>query len=348
MKKRLIEFLTYLGIGQNAFERKVGLSIGYINKCTENMKIDTINKITSSYPELRFDWLMNGRGEMLYDDGIVDKFISMLRESYLSDSKLAYSFRVNEDKIKNYRNGKERPTPSEAEFLIPGLESIELNRKIRFDAFANLIDRDFIDIRMLEKEFGYSRGFLNNEENITQDVIDEYFYSFPDMLYIFNKEATNNVLHSKVNHLQKECLIALKNLNDSLREISSIKQMISKLKESTVEERERLLEELYFYSQTKTEIDVIEPLKRIFPFITTMRKLKKITVDDPDRLLDLFPSLFAVSSADEKQPSLRVASKASKLLRNPKTPERLKPAKIKSVAASALTQAPDKKKSPSI
>ena len=51
----------------------------------------------------------------------------------------------------------------------------------------------------------------------------------------------------------------------------------------------------------------------------------------------------AVSSADEKQPSPQVASKASKLLRTPKTPERLKPAKIKSVAASALAQAPDKK-----
>jgi len=37
--------------------------------------------------------------------------------------------------------------------------------------------------------------------------------------------------------------------------------------------------------------------------------------------------------------SKSVASKASKLLSNPKTP-----AKVKSVAASALSQAPDKKK----
>lgn len=37
--------------------------------------------------------------------------------------------------------------------------------------------------------------------------------------------------------------------------------------------------------------------------------------------------------------SPKVASKASKLLSNPKTP-----AAVKSVAASALTQAPDKKK----
>ena len=40
-----------------------------------------------------------------------------------------------------------------------------------------------------------------------------------------------------------------------------------------------------------------------------------------------------------EQTSAKVASKASKLLSNPKTP-----AKVKSVAASALTQAPDKKR----
>ena len=43
--------------------------------------------------------------------------------------------------------------------------------------------------------------------------------------------------------------------------------------------------------------------------------------------------------ARNEQTSKRVATKASKLLRDPKTPSN-----VKSVAASALTQAPDKKK----
>jgi len=43
--------------------------------------------------------------------------------------------------------------------------------------------------------------------------------------------------------------------------------------------------------------------------------------------------------AKNEQTSKRVASKAGKLLSNPKTPKI-----VKSVAASALTQAPDKKK----
>jgi hypothetical protein len=45
--------------------------------------------------------------------------------------------------------------------------------------------------------------------------------------------------------------------------------------------------------------------------------------------------------AQNEKTSARVASKASKLLRNPKSSEN-----VKSVAASALTQAPDRKKSP--
>ena len=43
--------------------------------------------------------------------------------------------------------------------------------------------------------------------------------------------------------------------------------------------------------------------------------------------------------AKNEQTSKKVATKASKLLSNPKTP-----ANVKSVAASALTQAPDRKK----
>ena len=65
MKKRLIEFLAYLDIGQNKFEEKVGLSIGYINKLKGDMKLNTINKIISTYPELNKDWLITGEGSML-------------------------------------------------------------------------------------------------------------------------------------------------------------------------------------------------------------------------------------------------------------------------------------------
>jgi len=68
MKKRLFEFLAYLGIGQNKFEKNCGLSIGYINKLKGDMKLDTINKIISTYSELNKDWLMSGEGDMLKNE----------------------------------------------------------------------------------------------------------------------------------------------------------------------------------------------------------------------------------------------------------------------------------------
>jgi hypothetical protein len=67
MKKRLLEFLSYLGIGQTKFEERAGLSRGYINKLKGNMKLDTINKIVLAYPEINKEWLISGVGEMLKD-----------------------------------------------------------------------------------------------------------------------------------------------------------------------------------------------------------------------------------------------------------------------------------------
>jgi hypothetical protein len=65
MKERLLEFLAYLSIGQNKFEENAGLSIGYINKLKGDMKLNTINKIIDTHPELNKEWLIAGEGEML-------------------------------------------------------------------------------------------------------------------------------------------------------------------------------------------------------------------------------------------------------------------------------------------
>lgn len=65
MKERILEFLTYLGIGQTKFEEKVGLSRGLINNIKGNISIKSLNKISYAYPELNIAWLQTGEGEML-------------------------------------------------------------------------------------------------------------------------------------------------------------------------------------------------------------------------------------------------------------------------------------------
>lgn len=74
MKKRLIEFLSYLRIGQLKFEENVGLSRGFVNKVGDSIRTNNLNKIVDKYPELNINWLMTGEGEMLkqsFDDGII-------------------------------------------------------------------------------------------------------------------------------------------------------------------------------------------------------------------------------------------------------------------------------------
>jgi len=68
MKKRLIEFLKYLGIGQDKFAKNVGLSRGYVNNIKDNITMKTVGKILKAYPELNKNWLLIGEGNMLNDN----------------------------------------------------------------------------------------------------------------------------------------------------------------------------------------------------------------------------------------------------------------------------------------
>lgn len=66
-KDRLIEFLSFLELGQNAFEKKVGIANGYISKLKSSIGSGHIGKISTAYPELNTTWLLTGEGEMLKD-----------------------------------------------------------------------------------------------------------------------------------------------------------------------------------------------------------------------------------------------------------------------------------------
>jgi phage repressor protein C with HTH and peptisase S24 domain len=63
--KRLKEFLNYLKISQGKFEAKANLSNGYVNNLKDNIRRNTLRKISDAYPELNITWLLTGEGEML-------------------------------------------------------------------------------------------------------------------------------------------------------------------------------------------------------------------------------------------------------------------------------------------
>lgn len=64
-KERLISFLKYLNISQGVFEKKVGLSTGFVNNVGDSIRTKSLAKITSVYPQLNTSWLLTGVGNPL-------------------------------------------------------------------------------------------------------------------------------------------------------------------------------------------------------------------------------------------------------------------------------------------
>lgn len=65
VKQRLVSFVKYLGIGQGKFEKKAGLSNGYINNIRRSIQPGKLKLISEAFPELSTGWLMSGEGSMI-------------------------------------------------------------------------------------------------------------------------------------------------------------------------------------------------------------------------------------------------------------------------------------------
>ncbi len=68
VKERLKAFLDYNNIGQVQFERKVGLSNGFVHNIGKSIRGDSLFKISAAYPELNKSWIMLGEGKMFSSD----------------------------------------------------------------------------------------------------------------------------------------------------------------------------------------------------------------------------------------------------------------------------------------
>ena len=68
VKHRLIEFAKTKERSVRAFEKKTGLTIGYINAIRVSIQPDKVQSIASVYPDLNTGWLLTGEGSMLKED----------------------------------------------------------------------------------------------------------------------------------------------------------------------------------------------------------------------------------------------------------------------------------------
>lgn len=64
MKTRLLQFIETIGISQNAFEDKCGLTRGTITKLNLGLRTDKLAQIADAFPSLNLRWLLLGEGSM--------------------------------------------------------------------------------------------------------------------------------------------------------------------------------------------------------------------------------------------------------------------------------------------
>lgn len=99
VKDRLLSFLNYLEIGQNKFEKNVGLSIGYLNKLRHEPSPSKLRMIINKYPQLNSDWLLTGEGEMLQSGNVINNGDNSIAAINSRVSTNRSDVRVLEEKI---------------------------------------------------------------------------------------------------------------------------------------------------------------------------------------------------------------------------------------------------------
>ncbi|MFA5848595.1 MAG: helix-turn-helix transcriptional regulator [Bacteroidales bacterium] len=72
VKERIKFFLEYKELSQSAFEKRCGLSNGYVNNIRKSISDNILQKVALTFPELNPVWLRMGEGKMLLNEEVAD------------------------------------------------------------------------------------------------------------------------------------------------------------------------------------------------------------------------------------------------------------------------------------
>lgn len=76
VNSRILEFVSAKGLSVAEFERLCGLSNGYVRKVKDSLGKRGLADILRKFPDLNPDWLLTGKGEMLFTDLTQQSIIS--------------------------------------------------------------------------------------------------------------------------------------------------------------------------------------------------------------------------------------------------------------------------------
>ena len=108
VKERLIEFISYLEMGQGKFEKACGLSNGFVTNIRDGFSTPNLYKITSAYPELNINWLITGEGKMLNGQpvGKTTKLAEVISELNITNAQFAEKIGVKEYSVEKMLSGE--------------------------------------------------------------------------------------------------------------------------------------------------------------------------------------------------------------------------------------------------
>lgn len=97
-KDRVILFIDSQNVSRRKFSEKIGVSHLYFSTKSA-ISADVLEKIFSCHPELNMDWVITGRGEMLYRE---PEFANEWKEKYYQLLDLKFTVVTPEETKKTY------------------------------------------------------------------------------------------------------------------------------------------------------------------------------------------------------------------------------------------------------
>ena len=124
-KERLFKLLESLQIGQAAFEKKAGISNGYINNLKNSIGANIASKISVAFPNVNINWLLTGEGEMLKDsEYYIQKAILYLENTSKVHTEISLYSEISSTTILDYMEKVKEPTYKDAYKLVNYFERI--------------------------------------------------------------------------------------------------------------------------------------------------------------------------------------------------------------------------------
>ncbi|OAV68698.1 hypothetical protein Barb6XT_00873 [Bacteroidales bacterium Barb6XT] len=65
VKERLLRFIKEKDINTSEFERKIGVSSGYVKNISKSIQPHVLEKIAKEFPDLNIEWMLINLGDMI-------------------------------------------------------------------------------------------------------------------------------------------------------------------------------------------------------------------------------------------------------------------------------------------